>query len=152
MSENSILTWSGYNNFGIAAVAIGMTLNHCHFLSLPKALLIMPIVMHSSTVKHLANGNTRLREISSLSAIRPDFIHNFSQRYHASLTHTLNGLQLLHSLGLITFDDTIFQTKKFEFSPVLGKRAELIASASRAIAHLLKSSEEELYLNLRVQL
>lgn len=152
MSEKSILTWSGYNNSGIAAVAIGMTLNHCHSLSLPKSLLIMPIVMHSPTIKHLANGNTRSREISSLTAIRPDFIHNFSQRYHASLTHTLNGLQLLHSLGLITYDDTIFQTKNFESSPALGKRAELIASASRAIAHLLKSSEEELYLNLRVQL
>jgi len=152
MSEKSILTWSGYNNSGIAAVAIGMTLNHCHSLSLPKALLIMPLVMHSPTVKYLANGNTRSREISSLTAVRPDFVHNFSQRYHASLIHTINGLQLLHSLSLITYDDAIFQTKAFESSPAFGKRAELIANASREISHLLKSSEEELYLNLRVQL
>jgi hypothetical protein len=152
MSEKSVLIWSGYNNSGIAAVAIGMTLNHCHSLSLPKALLVMPLVMHTPTVKYLANGNTRSREVSSLTAIRPDFVHNFSQRYHASLTHTINGLQLLHGLGLIIYDDTIFQTKAFEASPALGKRAELIANASREISHLLKSSEEELYLNLRVQL
>lgn len=152
MSEKSILTWSGYNNSGIAAVAIGLTLNHCHSLSLPKALLIMPLVMHTPTVKYLANGNTRSREISSLTAIRPDFVHNFSQRYHASLIHTINGLQLLHGLGLITYDDTIFQAKAFESSLALGKRANLIANASREISHLLKSSEEELYLNLRVQL
>lgn len=152
MSKERILTWSGYNNAGIAAVAIGLTLNHCNSLSLPKALLIMPLVMHTPTVKYLANGNTRSREISSLTAIRPDFVHNFNQRYHASLIHTINGLQLLHSLSLITYDNTITQTKFLEASPELGKRTGLIANASREISHLLKSSEEELYLNLRVQL
>ncbi|WP_256576472.1 three component ABC system middle component [Pseudomonas sp. B11(2017)] len=152
MSERSILTWSGYNNSGIAALAIGMTLNHCHCLSLSKALLIMPIAMHTPTIKYLANGNTRSREISSLSAVRPDFVHNFNQRYHASLTHTINGLQILHALGLISYDGSISQIKKFETSSILGKRAELISSASKEISLLLKSSEEELYLNLRVQL
>lgn len=152
MSEKGIQTWSGYNNSGIAAVAIGMTLNHCQSLSLPKALLIMPLVMHAPTVKYLANGNTRSREISSLTAIRPDFVQNFSQRYHASLAHTINGLQLLHSLDLIIYDDIILQTKAFKAGGELGKRAELIANASREISHLLKSSEEELYINLRVQL
>lgn len=152
MSEKSTLTWSGYNNSGIAAVAIGMTLNHSHILSLPKALLIMPLAMHSPTIKYLANGNTRSREISSLTAIRPDFVHNFSQRFHASLTHTLNGLQLLYGLGVINYDGNICKAKPFEARHALGKRAELITSAAREISHLLKSSEEELYLNLRVQL
>ncbi len=152
MSEKRTLTWSGYNNSGIAAVAIGMTLNHCHSLTLAKALLVMPLVMHAPTIKYLANGNTRSREISSLTAIRPDFVHNFSQRYHASLIHTINGLQLLHSLDFITYKDIIFQTKAFEAGPEFGKRVELITAASREISHLLKSSEEELYLNLRVQL
>lgn len=129
-----------------------MTLNHCHTLSLPKALLVMPLAMHSPTIKYLANGNTRSREISSLTAIRPDFVHNFSQRFHASLTHTLNGLQLLYELGVINYDGNICKAKPFEASHALGKRAELIANAAREISHLLKSSEEELYLNLRVQL
>lgn len=112
----------------------------------------MPIVMHIPTIKYLANGNTRSREISSLSAVRPDFVHNFNQRYHASLTHTINGLQILHALDLISYDGNISQIKKFETTPTLGKRAKLISSASKEISHLLKSSEEELYLNLRVQL
>lgn len=152
MSEKHTLTWNGYNNPGIAAVAIGMTLKHCHSLTLPKVLLIMPIVMHTPTVKYLASGNTRSREISSLTAVRPDFVHNFSQRYHASLIHTINGLQLLHSLGQIIYDDVVFQAKELEVGPEFGKRVELITAASRGIAHLLKSSEEELYLNFRVQL
>ena len=47
--------WSGYNNAGIAAVAIGCVLNHMQSLTLAKALLVMPIVMHSETTKFLAS-------------------------------------------------------------------------------------------------
>lgn len=152
MSKNNCPAWSGYNNSGIAAIAIGLTLNHCQTLSLAKALLIMPLVMHTPTVKYLANRINRSREISALTAIRPDFVHNFSQRYHSSLSHTINGLQLLHSLSLITYSNTIAQNKPLEIDSKFGSRAQLIASASQKISHLLRSSEEELYLNLRVQL
>lgn len=151
-SEKNCPVWSGYNNPGIAAIAIGTTLNHCQTLSLAKTLLIMPLVMHAPTVKHLANKINRAREISALTAIRPDFVHNFSQRYHASLSHTINGIQLLHGLSLITYSNIITQSKPFEIDSKFGNRAQLIASASQKIAHLLRSSEEELYLNLRVQL
>lgn len=150
--KERFFTWGGYNNPGIAAVAIGTTLNHCKSLSLPKTLLIMPIVMHAPTIKYLASGKTRSREIFSLAAVRPDFVHNFDQRYQSSLVHTVNGLQVLCSLGLVEYDDSIYQKKAFEVTPAFGKRAELIDSASQAIARLLRASEEELYINLRVQL
>ncbi|MDR6916335.1 hypothetical protein J2X66_003204 [Pseudomonas sp. 3296] len=150
--SNIQTTWSGYNNAGIAAVAIGCTLSHCASLSLAKALTIMPIVMHAPTLKFLANANTRSREIASLIAMRPDFAQNFNQRFHASLLHSINGIQLLNELGFITFDNTLFKLKDFAVNSNLGKRSQLINTASAEIAALLDSSEEELYLNLRIQL
>lgn len=146
------LAWSGYNNAGIAAVAIGCVLNHTQALTLAKALLIMPIVMHGETTKFLANEKIRSREIASLVAIRPDFILNFNRRYHASLVQSINGLQLLHELGYASFDSCVTQQAKFECTAEFGKRALLIQKASSAIANLLGSSEEELYLNLRIEL
>lgn len=152
MDNPNIVAWSGYNNAGIAAIAIATTLEHCKFLSLPKSLLIMPITMHASTIKYLAKGNIRSREISSLLAIRPDFVQNFNQRYHSSLVHSLNGIQLLNSLGIIKIDDGIHLEQRLHIDNSYGKRAELIQKAALEISHLLKSSEVELYVNLRVQL
>ncbi|HFT1767695.1 TPA: three component ABC system middle component [Pseudomonas aeruginosa] len=146
------LAWSGYNNAGIAAVAIGCVLNHTQTLTLAKALLIMPIVMHSETTKFLASERIRSREIASLVAIRPDFILNFNRRYHASLAHSINAIQLLHELGHVNFDSCLTQSAKFECVAEFGKRALLIQKASSEIANLLTSSEEELYLNLRIEL
>ncbi|MNR18439.1 hypothetical protein D3C85_1351680 [compost metagenome] len=144
--------WSGYNNAGIAAVAIGCVLNHMQSLTLAKALLVMPIVMHSETTKFLASERTRSREIASLVAIRPDFVTNFDRRYHASLVHSINGIQLLHELGYAVFDSQLLQQTRFECTAEFGKRAVLIEKASSEIANLLQASEEELYLNLRIQL
>lgn len=150
--SNVKTTWSGYNNSGIAAVAIGCTLNHCASLSLAKALTIMPIVMHAPTLKFLANAKTRSREIASLIAMRPDFAQNFNQRYHASLLHSINGIQLLNELGFIIFDNILYKHKAFGMNTNFGTRCQLINKASAEIAALLDSSEEELYLNLRIQL
>ncbi|MBT0622531.1 hypothetical protein KIH32_01325 [Pseudomonas fluorescens] len=152
MVNLNLASWSGYNNAGIAAIAIGSTLEHCQSLSLSKALLVMPLAMHNSTIKYLARGNIRSREISALLAIRPDFVQNFNERYHASLAHSINGIQLLNSLEIIRLDDGIHLERSLDINSTYGKRAELIAKAALEISHLLKSSEVELYVNLRVQL
>jgi len=144
--------WSGYNNAGIAAVAIGCVLNHLKELTLPKALLIMPIIMHSETTKFLASEKTRSRAIASLVALRPDFVHNFNRRFHASLVHSINAIQMLNELDYMTFDSCLTQNTKFECTGDFGKRALLIEKASSEIAKLLQTSEEELYLNLRIEL
>jgi hypothetical protein len=145
-------SWNGYNNAGIAAVAIGCTLNHLPVISLAKALTIMPIVMHESTLKFLANSNTRSREIASLISLRPDFAHNFSDRYHSSLVHSINAIQILVNLGYISFDGRVSKVKNFIIDDDFGKRAYRINNASGEIASLLASSEEEIYLNLRIAL
>lgn len=151
-ARESTIAWGGYNNAGIAAVGIGCVLNHCETLSLAKALLIMPMVMHHETTRFLASGRTRTREIASLVAVRPDFIQNFDRRFHASLVHSLNAIQLLHELGLVSFDTVLRQKAPFNCSGDFGKRSGLIDKASGEIASLLKASAEELYVNLRIQL
>ncbi|MDW9402621.1 three component ABC system middle component [Pseudomonas soli] len=144
--------WSGYNNAGIAAIAIGCVLNHTQTLTLAKSLLIMPIVMHSETTKFLASERTRSREIASLVANRPDFVINFSRRYHASLVHSINAIQLLHKLGHVELDTNLTLSGEFECATDFGNRASLINKASLEIANLLQSTEEELYINLRIEL
>lgn len=145
-----------YNNAGIASIAILSVLNHTGALPLTKALLIMPIVMHNETTRYLANERTRSRTVATLVTIRPDFVSNFDQRYHSSLVHSINAIQLLHSLGQIELDFGAYllikQSIKFEIKKEHGKRAALIDKASYEIANLFNSSDEELYLNLRIEL
>lgn len=145
-----------YNNAGIASIGILSVLNHTKTLSLTKALLIMPIVMHNETTRYLANERTRSRTVATLVTIRPDFVSNFDRRYHSSLLHSINALQLLHAIGQIELDFgpylQIKQSGQFELKKEHGKRAALIDKASPEIANLLKSSDEELYLNLRIEL
>lgn len=152
LSPTNPRAWSGYNNAGIAAAALGCVLNHTKSLTLAKALLVMPIVMHSETTKFLGNGTTRSREIASLVAIRPDFVTNFDRRYHSSLVHSINGIQLLHELGYAHFESQLTLLRHFACTANFGKRAALIDKASSEIANLLQASEEDLYLNLRIQL
>src|SRR4051812_17125468 len=90
-----------YNNAGIAAIAISSVLNHTKTLPLTKALLVMPIVMHNETTKFLASERTRSRAIATLVTVRPDFVLNFNRRFHSSLIHSVNAVQLLHTLGHI---------------------------------------------------
>jgi len=146
------LFWNGYNNSGIAAVAIGCTMNHVSEMSLAKALTIMPIAIHEPTLKFLANSNTRSREIASLVSLRPDFANNFNDRYHSCLVDSINGLQILITSGYITFQDKIFRRQAFLIDEDFGERAHRIRNASQEIASLLASSEEEIYLNLRIKL
>ena len=144
--------WSSYNNFGICAVAIMSILSHAYRLSLPRALLVMPLVMHESTVKFLGNGNVRQRQVAALVAARADLFANFRQRYESSLVVTLNTIQALIELGYIEFDKDIRMLRPLELNEKFGSRTLKIEKASANISALLASSEEDLYLNLRVWL
>lgn len=152
MTGETSSEWNGYNNIGICAVAIMSILSHLCQLSLPKALLVMPLVMHENTVKFLGNGNVRQRQVAALAAARADLFANFRQRYEGSLVVTLNAIQLLAESGYIQFRKDIRMLRPLELNKNFGSRALKIEKASANIAALLESSEEELYLNLRVWL
>ena len=95
--------WSGYNNVGVCATALMSVLGHMKQLTLPKTLLVMPLVMHDATVGFLSNGNIRKREAAALVATRPDLFVNFPTRFDDSLAVTLNTIQLLVTTGFSRF-------------------------------------------------
>lgn len=144
--------WNGYNNVGIGAVAIMSILALTERLSLPKTLLIMPLVMHEGTVKFLSNGTVRPRQVAALVAGRPDLFSNFRQRFDSSLVVTLNTIQLLSKLGFVAYEKDVISLRPLAISKDFGQRAQKIAKASSNIAAMLNGTDEELYLNLRVWL
>ncbi|MES2948153.1 MAG: three component ABC system middle component [Pseudomonadota bacterium] len=143
---------SNFNNFAICATGLMAILGETQTLSVAKALLVMPIIMHDSTVRHLGKQNVRAREVSALTSTRPDLFLNFNSRFLAGLTPTLNAIQLLAEAKYIAFNGELVLTKALTFSAAIGDRATRIKKAAQNIAALLASPEDELYLNLRIEL
>ncbi|TCF98347.1 hypothetical protein BZM26_25825 [Paraburkholderia strydomiana] len=144
--------WSGYNNVGICSIALMSVLGHLKSVTLPKALLVMPLVMHDVTVRYLGNSRVAQREAAALVAQRPDLFANFSTRFDDSLAVTINAIQLLVAAGFIQFDDGLTLLNPLEIDAAFGKRAQKIVKAAGHIASLLTSPVDELYLNFRVKL
>jgi hypothetical protein len=150
--EPSSVRWDGFNNLGICATAIGLYVNSEKTVSLPKAMLIMPFVMHDASLRFLAKTNVRERKVAAFASMNPDFIANFDMRFEESLVVSINAIQLLISTGHVQFGDNIELVRPFEINDDFGKRAAVIERAVKNLAALLSSSAEELYLNLRVKL
>jgi len=141
-----------YNNVGICALGLMSVLRHTKTLSTPKALLVMPMVMHATTIRYFSDGRTVPREIAALASIRPDLFANFSSRFNASLATSLNAIQLLANFQFITMQRDLRLAHELIVDEAFGKRAIKIANASANIAAVLNSSVDELYLNLRIPL
>lgn len=141
-----------YNNVGICASGLMSVLEHSERLSVAKALLILPLIMHDSTVRYMSDGRTRTREAAALVAARPEFFLNFSSRFLDSLATTLNAIQLLMHAGFIEFKEDLVLQEKLDIGKNFGNRALRISKAAENISALLDSPVEELYLNMRVPL
>lgn len=144
--------WSGYNNVGLCATALLAVMAHAPRLSLPKAMLVMPLVMHDATVRHLGNGAVAWRGAATLAASRPDLFINFDSRFAESLVMSVNAIQLVIEAQYVRFDGDLVLVNPVAIDPSFGKRAQRIAKASGHIAALLGSPTDELYLNFRVKL
>ena len=144
--------WSGYNNVGICATALISVLQYARHISVPKALLVMPLVMHEATVRHLSDARVLHRGPAALAAQRPDLFTNFSERYDSSLVASVNAIQLLVAYGYATFNDGLSLKTPLQIDDSFGKRAVKIDRASRHIASLMSSPVDELYLNFRVKI
>ncbi|WP_155687638.1 three component ABC system middle component [Burkholderia cepacia] len=127
-------------------------LAHAERLSVSKALLIMPLVMHDVTVRYLGNGNVAFREVASLVAHRPDLFANFNSRFEESVAVSVNAIQWIVATGYASFDGTLVLLQPPKIDANFGKRGQRIAKASRHIAAILAAPADELYLNFRVQL
>ena len=152
LGENVTKIWNGYNNVGLCAVALASVIEHSQGLSLPKSMLVMPLVMHEATVSFLSKGNIRQREAAALTSVKPELFINFNDRFQNSLVVSLNAIQLLIHLKYAKFDVDLLPDRSISPSSEYGKRAERIFKATPNIAALLSGSDEELYLNFRIQL
>lgn len=144
--------WNGYNNVGLCATALCSVIECTGRLSVSKAMLVMPLVMHDATISFLSNGNTRRREAAALASARPELIVNFHDRFEDSLVVSLNAIQLLVHLGYTRLGVDLISVKSMQIDDEFGKRVQRIVKATPNIAALLDSSVDELYLNFRIQL
>lgn len=144
--------WSGYNNAGICATAILAVLAHAQRLSVAKALLVMPLVMHEETVRYMGNGRVAFREVTGLVAHRPDLFANFNSRFEESIAVSVNAIQWIVAAGYASFDGALVLLQPLKIDTNFGKRVQRIGKASEHIAAVLAAPVDELYLNFRVQL
>ncbi|MBB5766013.1 three component ABC system middle component [Xanthomonas euroxanthea] len=144
--------WSGYNNAGICATALSAVLSHGEQLSVAKALLVMPFVMHDATIRYMGKSNVSFRPIASLVAHKPDLFANFNSRFDESIAVSLNAIQLIVAAGYAKFDGSLILLQPLKIDASFGKRAQRIVKASEHIAAVLTNPVDELYLNLRVKL
>lgn len=144
--------WNGYNNVGIGVIALASVLNHLESLSIPKALLVIPLIVHRPTLAYMANKGTLERGSAALVSGHPHLLANFNVRFESNLPLSLNSIQLLIQLEYAKLGENLTLTKKLNIDTDFGLRANKINQASKKIAELLSEAEEELFLNFRVQL
>lgn len=142
-----------YNNIGIGIVAISSVLNHVEELPASKAFLIVPFITHLGLTKFLASKKTNTKSIEELITQKTSCFSNFNKRYYGSLLLTMNAIQYLIDMEYIKITEGKFKKlKSLEFDIKMGGRADKIYKASANIAKILKGSENNLYLNLRIEL
>lgn len=151
-SHKDSFFWNGFNNIGIGSIALASVLNNCQTLTVSKALLVLPMIIHSPTLSYMASKSTRMRSSAALTSSHPHLFSNFNERFESTLPLTLNSIQFLVHLKIAEFTDTLKIKKEIKFENDFGKRAEKIFKASCKISSLLSENDDELYLNLRVKL
>ncbi|MBY3517074.1 hypothetical protein HFN76_33615 [Rhizobium laguerreae] len=142
-----------YNNLAMNAFAISAVLEKAKFLSHTQIALVLPIVAHRQMVGKLAHGSFRFVSFEQYLIENIGFFSNFNERYTASITSTVNALQLLIELGVVELKNNGAVTlSKLAFNKAMGKRAERISRASTNIAALVSGNPEIFYLNARIEL
>jgi hypothetical protein len=142
-----------YNNLGINAFAISSVLRRATFLTQAQIALILPIVAHRQMLRQLAHAKFRFVSFEQYLIENIEFFSNFSERYMASITATVNSLQFLIDLGVVRLKDDGAQIlSDLAFDTAMGKRAERINRASGNIAALVSGNAEIFYLNARIDL
>jgi len=151
-TKNS-MSIQNYNNIGIASLAICSTLQHASSLTVPKSLLIMPLVSHNELLSYLARKTTDIKSIEKLIVDKVVFFANFNKRYYDCLLDSLNAIQFLSETSMVEVEDGALKLlANLEYASAMGDRAQKIFQASKNISEILKNSVENLYLNLRVEL
>lgn len=144
-----------FNNEAFGIVAIASLLKVSKNLSYSKALLILPMLAHKETFDLLKRSNTDIRSIEHLIAKKSALITNFNKRYFSLLPISINSIIILNEMKVLENSGGIikYMNDSFDFNQRdLGKRAKDTVKASDNLARILKASEVNLYLQLRVEL
>ena len=143
-----------YNNEAIGLVAISSILKLNRKLSISKAMLILPLILHDPTMNYLQRKNVRIKSVDQLISDKFIYISNFNKRYISMLPVTLNCLYLLEKLQLIKIEESnviIIGAIQLD-EKKLGKRGKKVYKSADNVNNILKSSDYYLYLQLRVEL
>jgi hypothetical protein len=142
-----------YNNIGITSIAIISVLTLSKELTIPKALLIMPLFTSKDLTSHLSRKTTEIKSIEKLISEKTPLFSNFNKRYYDSLVNSINAIQLLIETNQILITGGKLKVNKsFQYMKSMGKRAENLNNASQNVSKLLNENTEKLYLNLRIEL
>jgi len=140
-----------FNNIAIIASSIAITLNNSENLSLPRTLLIYPIVSCKDILKSLSDKRKTIYSLEQLIIENPAAFSNFNQRFLESLPFSINAIQLLLDTGIAELIDRNLKLKKSFFGSY-GKRFSRIENASPHISKILSEPEDKIFSNLRIQL
>lgn len=141
------------NNVAFASLAIAFVAGKVEKMDLTKALLIMPILANKELTSYLANGRTKIKSLDKLIIDKLQCFSNFNKRYYDNLSTSINAIQFLSEMNVISVENSIISTKeKIDYASNMGTRLKLIYKASENIAELLSQETSNLYLNLRIEL
>ncbi len=142
-----------YNNLGIYSIGILSCLNLSRTLSLPELTLIGPFITHNQLLNYLSRKNIDVKSLVQLIVKNPRCFSNFNERYYSSLTGTMNAIQFLCDIELISWNGRYCSiVEDFPYDKAMGKRADKIYKSSRNIVKLIFQDVANAYTNLRIQL
>ena len=141
------------NNLAFASIAIAMVIQKSGKIELAKVLLIMPFLAHKELLSYLANGRTQIKSLDKLIVDKLGCFSNFNNRYYDSLNTSINALQFLIEVDVITIENSFaVSNENIEYISSLGERVKKASKASANISKILSEDVSNLYLNLRVEL
>lgn len=154
MSNTNSESYYSYNNEIIGIVAMISILKPLEKISISKAMLILPLILHDPTMNYLQRGNVEIRSIDQLVADKFQFLLNFNNRFSSMLPISLNCLYLLEKMNHIKIEDGYIYIKNEINLNVkkLGKRGMKIYKSSSNMRNIFDASDSYLYLQLRVEL
>lgn len=146
------------NNEALASIAIGYLIKLHGQISISKALLTLPFILHPQTVKKLRSSSYK-RSIEEFILKNPECIFGFNARFEDQLTISINAITILSEMDIISiYQDELRYNEKANFEPEynehkIGKRAFNFLNAITTLSDLLKNqSDNSLYLKLKVEL
>lgn len=144
---------SHYNNLGINSFAISAVAREATTLTHAEAALILPIIAHRETLQKLSRSNVAIRSADQYFIENIASFYNFNDRYLSYLPETLNAIQFLNDIEIISLDNKRIDIKTpIQFNTSMGKRAEKIQKAAPNIAKMISGNANYIYLNARIAL